>query len=158
MDWTVSAITSGVKQHGQPAGYHYDVGRRVGPLLYLTGMAGVLADRGNHVISGYSDLPDEVAATLRTGHLGVDWKEEAIVAQAWFTWDAIRTLLAEQGATLDDVLYVTTYLSDTALFPGLTRIRTMFFPERYPPGALVVADLLHPDVLVEIAVVAAVPG
>jgi enamine deaminase RidA (YjgF/YER057c/UK114 family) len=55
------------------------------------------------------------------------------------------------------VLYVTTYLKDTALFTGLTRVRTEWFPQRYPPGALVVCDLLHPEILVEIAVVAAAP-
>jgi enamine deaminase RidA (YjgF/YER057c/UK114 family) len=157
MNWNSTSLYSGLQQHGQPEGYHYDVARRAGPLLFLTGIAAVVAEDDNRVIKTYAELPDEIAAQFRTGHLGVDWKEEAIIAQAWTSWNTIKTLLAEQGAGLEDILYVTTYLKDTALFPGLTQVRTHFFPEVYPPGALVESGLLHPDVLVEIAIIAAIP-
>jgi enamine deaminase RidA (YjgF/YER057c/UK114 family) len=41
---------------------------------------------------------------------------------------------------------------------GLTKVRTRFFPDRYPPGALVECGLLHPHMLIEISVVACRPS
>jgi enamine deaminase RidA (YjgF/YER057c/UK114 family) len=154
MDWKVENVHSSVIS---PAA-HYVMGRRVGPFLFLSGQIAAIPEQ-QKIIKGYSDLPPEVAAELRTGSMNVDFKEGPIVAQSWFIWNNIKLMLEEQGSSLDNILYVHTYIRNMDWFPSLARVRKMFFGEDHPPATIIeVPQLgLSEDILIEIESVAFIP-
>jgi enamine deaminase RidA (YjgF/YER057c/UK114 family) len=159
-NWVVEDVYSKVIS---PAA-HYTMGRKVGPFFYLAGQIAAIPEQ-QKIIRGYQDLPEEIAKTLRTGSMNADFKEGPIVSQAWFIWNNIKLLLEEQGSNLDNILFVTTYITNMEWFPSLARVRNMFFPgvpphnRTYPPATVIeVPQLgLSRDVLLEVEVVAFIP-
>ena len=83
-------------------------------------------------------------------------------AQAHAVYDNIELALRSVGATLDNIVKATTYLTDAANIPASREVRQ----ERYkslkgppPPHTfLVISRLAEPEFLIEIDVVAAVPA
>ncbi len=153
--WKVENISSSVVA---PAA-HYTMGRKVGPFLYLAGQVACIPEE-QKIIKGYQDLPPDVADRLRTGSMNADMKEGQIVAQSWFIWNNIKLMLEEQGSSLDNLLFVTTYILNMEWFPSLERVRKQFFPgSTYPPGTVLETPQLgmSPDVLIEIEPVAFIP-
>lgn len=159
-DWKVQDVFSKVIS---PAA-RYTMGRKVGPFLWLAGQIAAIPEE-QKIIKGYQDLPQEIAATLRTGSMNSDFKEGPIVAQSWFCWNNIQRILKEQGSDLNNILYVTTYILNMDWFPSLERVRRMFFTGEngvkiYPPGTVLeVPQLgLSKEILIEIEVVAFIPS
>jgi 2-aminomuconate deaminase len=71
----------------------------------------------------------------------------------------IAAILAEVGATLADVVQVTTYLTDMAGFEGYNEVYGQFFDETGPARTTVaVRQLPHPDLLIEMQVIAYLGG
>lgn len=155
LDWTVENVSSSVIS---PAA-RYTMGRRAGPLFFLAGQIAAVPET-QKIVSGYQDLPQEARDLLMTGSMGTDLREGPIAAQAWFIWNNIKQILEEQGTSLDNILFVTTYILNMDWFPSLERVRQTFFPgNSYPPGTILeVTQLgLSKDVLVEVEIVAIVP-
>jgi len=67
----------------------------------------------------------------------------------------IAAVLAQRGATLDDVVKATVHLADLADFDQFTAAYREFFTEPYPVRTTVGSQL--PGILVEIDVVAVIP-
>jgi 2-iminobutanoate/2-iminopropanoate deaminase len=154
-DWTVQNISSGVVS---PAA-RYTMGRKAGPLFYLAGQIAVIPEE-QKIVSGYADLPQHARELLMTGSMNSDFKEGPIVSQAWFIWNNIQLMLEEQGSSLDNIMFVTTYILNMTWFPSLERVRQHFFPAHsYPPGTVLEVPQLgvSPDVLLEVEIVAIVP-
>lgn len=153
--WQIQDITSKFlpKQVG-----HYKLGRRAGPLLFLSGQIAVDPVTGE-TIRGYDGLPEDIRTHLATGRLNVDTREGPIAAQTWYTWNLIKNLLEEQGSSLDHILFVTTYILDLDWFPTLDRVRNYFFPRGHPPGTILEVNELGmgKEILIEIEVVALIP-
>lgn len=124
---------------------NYAVGKWSGDTYFMAGV--VAADPASgRVISGYSDLPPDVAAELGTGQMSVDSKEGPIAAQAWFILDQIRRTLESQGLGLGNVVKLTQYMTDLRDFPVYNRVRLRFFPEDPPASTVIqVAGLLPTD-------------
>ena len=60
---------------------------------------------------------------------------------------------------LDDIVKLTTYLTERAHLDAFRRVRNRFFTDAFPPNTLLfVSGLAHPDYLVEIEAVAYLPG
>lgn len=79
-------------------------------------------------------------------------------AQAELVYDNLERVLAEAGATLRNVIKVTTYLVDRADSPAVTAVRLARFGDHRPPHTgLIVAGLGGPEVRLEVEVVAIVP-
>lgn len=155
IDWTVADVHSSVIS---PAA-HYSMGRRAGPLFFLAGQIAAIPEE-QKIVKGYQDLPDDIAARLRTGSMNADFKEGPIVSQAWFIWNNIGAILEEHGSSLENILFVTTYIRNMDWFPSLERVRGLFFPgDSYPPGTILeVSQLgLSSDVLLEVEIVAIIP-
>jgi reactive intermediate/imine deaminase len=68
----------------------------------------------------------------------------------------IEKVLAEAGATRDNVVKITVYLTDMKNFSGMAEVRAEFFKAPYPASAAVQAQLLGPEWLVEIECIAVV--
>jgi 2-iminobutanoate/2-iminopropanoate deaminase len=101
----------------------------VGGLLFLSGQIGI----GPH------------------GRVVSDDPEDQI-AQAYVN---VKTLLSSAGATMRDVVRITSYLTDAAHKPALQRIRRTMFSPPYPASTLlIVKALASPDYLYEVDVVA----
>jgi 2-iminobutanoate/2-iminopropanoate deaminase len=72
--------------------------------------------------------------------------------------DNMGKVLAAAGATYDDVLRVTVYITDMSLFDQIHEVRGRYFAPPYPASTMVeVSALARPGMLIEIEAIAA-PG
>jgi 2-iminobutanoate/2-iminopropanoate deaminase len=62
--------------------------------------------------------------------------------------------LAEAAVTRDDIVKITTFLTDLKNYPGFAEVRGEFFKPPYPASTAVQAQLINPEWLVEIEAVA----
>ncbi len=82
-----------------------------------------------------------------------------IEVQTRQVYENIRRVLAEAGATLDDVIKVTIFLRDIRYRDVVNKIRAELFKPPYPASTQVaVASLVNPEWLVEIEAIAFVEG
>lgn len=81
-----------------------------------------------------------------------------VCAQTRQALENLKALLAKAGATMDDVVHLTVYLTDVRQFPRLGEIARRYFKDPFPGLTLIgVKELRWPDLLVEIQAFAAVP-
>ena len=94
-----------------------------------------------------------------SGQLGIDPASgkmpEGVGAQAEQSLKNIEALLAEAGATMENVVKTTVYLNDIADFKAVNEIYAGHFAEPYPARSAVQVAALPAGGLVEIEVVAA---
>lgn len=82
-----------------------------------------------------------------------------ITAQTERCLDNLVALLAEAGATLDDVAAVTLYVRDMGQFDAVHEVRRRYFRAPYPSSTMVeVSGLALPEMLVEITAIAVKPA
>jgi 2-iminobutanoate/2-iminopropanoate deaminase len=113
-------------------------------------------------IGQYSDAI-ETSAGLRwlhtSGTPGVldDGKfPEGIEAQARLAWEYIIAALEKAGMTTADLVKVTTWLTSAQDIPLYTKVRGEFLGDERPAFMLqVVTQLIKPEVLVEVEIIAA---
>jgi 2-iminobutanoate/2-iminopropanoate deaminase len=111
-----------------PPGGHYRHAVRRGNLVFTAGQLGWTDDK---------KLPDGIEAQTR----------QAL--------ENLRRALASEGATLDDLVSVTVYLTDLDMFPGDNEVYREVIPVNPPARATVGAKLLA-GALIEISGVAVV--
>jgi len=113
---------------------HYTDAVRYGDLLYVSGCAPF--DKDGNVV-GVGD----------------------VVVQARQVLQNLLDILRTAGAEMQDVLKVTVFLTDVNDRTAINPVRQEFFGAARPASTLIgVSALAHPDMLVEIEAVAAVPG
>ena len=79
-----------------------------------------------------------------------------VEAQTRKTLENLVAILAEAGATLDNVIKMTVYLTDITLMPQVAKVRSEFFKAPFPASTTVPINALAlPELLLEIDVVAA---
>lgn len=113
-----------------PTGTLYSQGFRVGDTIYVSGQ--VSTDRDGNVV-GKGDMRAQTRRTIEN----------------------IRHVLAAEGASLDDVVKVTMYLTDMSRADEAREVRKQYF-FNHPPAStgVEVNRLAHPDFLIEIEVIA----
>ena len=81
-----------------------------------------------------------------------------IRAQTRKVLENTQAVLAEAGATLDDVVKVTVFVTNIAEhFSAIHEVRAEFFKSDYPASTLVeISRLVDPDMLIEIEAIAVV--
>jgi len=78
-----------------------------------------------------------------------------VAGQARQVFANVQAVLAEAGATLDDVIKITIFAADIRYRDAINQVRSEVFREPYPASTQVaVASLVDPDWLVEIEAVA----
>ena len=103
-----------------------------GPLLFVAGQ--VALDRAGNIV-GKGDIGKQATQVLEN----------------------IRAILAANGATMDDVVKVTVYVTDMKHFDRIAAVRAKYFAGNGPASVLVeVSRLVHPDLMIEIEAIAAV--
>lgn len=96
------------------------------------------------------------------GTTGYDYAKmtlpDAIEEQCRNTLQTIETALIEAGATLADVVRYNAILPDRADWPKCGPVLRDFFGAAPPAGTVIFADLLTPEMKIEIEVTARLPG
>jgi 2-iminobutanoate/2-iminopropanoate deaminase len=113
-------------------------------------------------IGKYSDAIEAQAGlrwlhTSGTPGVSADGKfPEGIEAQARLAWEYIVAMLEKAGMTTADLVKVTTSLTSAKDIPGYAKVRGEFLGDVRPAFMLsVVTQLIKPEVLVEIEIIAA---
>ena len=95
---------------------------------------------------------DNVVTTAGMLGLNADGKlvGDDITSQTRQTLDNIRTALEAAGASLDDVVKVTVFITDIGNFSGMNAVYTEVFGDTKPARSTVGVELALPGALVEI--------
>ena len=97
-----------------------------------------------------------------SGQVGLDREgcvvgENDMKAQSVQTFENIRQVLTEGGATMSDVVKITAYVTDMDRYSEYAEARAEAFPDMLPASATVSTPLLvNPDLLVEVEAIAEV--
>ena len=82
---------------------------------------------------------------------------EGIEAQTGQCIEHMKQVLEAAGASLDDVVKVTVFLSDVANYPRIHETYEHYFPKDQPVRATVITGLVRPEMLVEMDCIAYSP-
>ena len=84
--------------------------------------------------------------------------KDDIKAQTRKTLENVQAVLAESGATMEDVVKVTVFVTDLGeQFAAIHEVRSEFFKSDYPASTLVeIKSLVSPELLIEIEAIAVV--
>jgi 2-iminobutanoate/2-iminopropanoate deaminase len=109
------------------------------------------------------DPPRPFAAGARVGNVvylsGVAATAPGgIVPQTERAFEAIQASLQEYGSDLQYIFKMTVYLVNIDDQPGFAQVRSRFLPRPVASTAVAVTRLVPPDALIEIDVMAVVPG
>lgn len=95
--------------------------------------------------------------TARRGPTGELIGEDDIEAQSQLVLENLQSILAEAGATMEDVVKTTTFVRDADQIDLYRAIRDRFFGSSPPASSIVeVSRLYDPRMLVEVEAIAAV--
>jgi reactive intermediate/imine deaminase len=114
----------------KPNGYTHVVEPSGGRTLYVSGQ--VSLDAGGKVV-GAGD----------------------VAVQARQVFENLKTALAAAGASLEDVVKITIFMTDLGGLQAFRKLRNEYFPKDPPASSLVqVAGLVLPELLIEIEAIA----
>lgn len=119
----------------------YPLTKRVGNFIYVSGTS---SRRADNTIAGVNIIDN-----LGTKYLNAEVQTREIIKN-------IEKNLAQEGATLKDVVDITSFLVNMNDFAGYNKAYAEFFDKETGPTRTTVAvhQLPHPDLVVEIKVVA----
>jgi 2-iminobutanoate/2-iminopropanoate deaminase len=118
---------------GPPPAVPYSRAVKAGGLIYLSG---ALAQDAGGGIVGKGDVAEQTRRTL----------------------ERLREVLAAAGTSLEHVVAVTVYLKSASDFQTMNDAYRPFFPDRPPTRTTVITDLVLPDALIEITMIAVPPA
>jgi len=111
---------------GPRTGLPYSQAIRHGDLVYVAGQVAI----------------DPMTGKVVAGDVG---------AQTRQVLENMKTMLAEGGATLEDVVKVTVFIRNMADFKAIHEVRAQYFPKDPPASTMVeVSRLVDDDLLIEI--------
>ena len=115
--------------------------KRVGDFIFIPGTSSRLADNS---FAGVHQVDE-----MGTVRLDIREQTKAVI-------ENIRDFLATEGATLEDVVDVTSFLVNMNDFAGYNEVYAQFFNKETGPARTTVAvhQLPHPNLVVEIKVMA----
>ena len=119
----------------------------------------IVTEKAPKALGPYSAGIETGNMVFLSGQLGIDPATgvlpEGVAAQAEQSLKNIEALLAEVGATLDNVVKTTVLLADIADFATVNEVYAKKFAEPYPARSAFAVAALPAGGLVEIEVVAA---
>jgi 2-iminobutanoate/2-iminopropanoate deaminase len=90
-----------------------------------------------------------------SGQLGIGG-ERGIAAETRAAMENIRSLLEENGATMDDVVKCTVFLADFAEWPAMNEVYSPYFVKHRPARSAVAVSGMAADARVEIECMAVI--
>ena len=106
------------------------------------------------VSGGFAFVAGQAALDPATNEVAGD----TIQQQTRQTLKNIGTLLGAAGCGFGDVVKTHAYITRPEYFQGYNAVYAEFFTEPYPARTTVVCSLAQPELLVEIDVIARIPG
>lgn len=109
---------------------------------------------------GVSVTIGDATLIFTTGQIALDKNGNVLypddpAKQTEFIFEALQTILQKSGASLDDVVKTTIFLTDMNDFPKISPVRNRYFKNSEPVSTLVeVSKLVKPGCRVEIEVIA----
>ncbi|MEK7141580.1 MAG: RidA family protein [Patescibacteria group bacterium] len=109
---------------------------------------------------GYTVEIGDTKLIFTTGQIALDNDGNVLypddpAKQTEYVFEALQTILQESGASLNDVVKTTIFLTDMNDFPKISPIRNTYFKNSEPVSTLVeVSKLVKPGCRVEIEVIA----
>ncbi len=109
---------------------------------------------------GYSIDVGDAKLIFTTGQIALDKDGNVLypndpAKQAEFIYESLQKILEGAGATLDDTVKTTVFLTDINDFPKVSPVRNKYFKNAEPVSTLVeVSKLVKPGCKVEIEVIA----
>ena len=120
------------------------------------------AERMGAYSHGYSIDVGDSKIIFTTGQIALD-KNGSVVSpddvegQTRFIYESLNKILSKEGASLDDVVKTTVFLTNMDDFPKVSKIRNEYLKNSEPVSTLVeVSKLVKPECKVEIEVIAAI--
>ena len=78
-----------------------------------------------------------------------------IKAQTRQALENVKSVLETAGATMEDIVKVTVFVTNVEHFSQIHEVRAEYFKTNYPASTLVeITALVHPDMLIEIEAIA----
>ncbi|MBI4317717.1 MAG: RidA family protein [Chloroflexi bacterium] len=116
---------------------------------------------GLHKPPTYSQVVKAGNTVYAAGQTAVDENGKVVSgdfeAQAVQVFENVRQALEAAGASMKDVVKMTTYLTDVANRPKYGEVRTRYFSPPLPASTLVgISALASPDYLIEVDVTAVI--
>ena len=111
---------------------------------------------------GYKVNIGDASLIFTTGQIALDKEGNVLypddpAKQAEYIYESLDKILHEAGASLDDVVKTTVYLTDMEDFSKISAVRNKYFQNAEPVSTLVeVTKLVKPGCRVEIEVIAAI--
>ena len=107
---------------------------RAGQLMCISGQVGVKPSDGLPIM-GFEDLPAKGKRFFSQSFLLFELSYLApTAAQTYWIMDNMKTLLAEQGASLDDLVKLNVYLQDLKITRGSSSSSKSFWEKTRPPA------------------------
>jgi len=109
---------------------------------------------------GYSVDIGDARIIFTTGQIALDPSGNVVypqdaAKQTEFIYESLSTILEEAGASLDDVIKTTVFVTDMNDFPAISTVRNKYFKNAEPVSTLVeVSKLVKDGCKVEIEVIA----
>jgi enamine deaminase RidA (YjgF/YER057c/UK114 family) len=117
-----------------PDRYTFSPAIRAGNLLFISG----------------TTAGDETGAIVAPGD---------VAGQTRYIYEKLGKVLAAAGASFDDVVETTEYITTTENYRATAAVRREFFRPPYPAATgVIVAGLLREGALIEISAIAVLPG
>lgn len=91
---------------------------------------------------------------IYTSHIGGGQHSTDVVVQLEATFENLRQILQEAGATLDDVIQINLLLKNASDFRRAEEVFRKFFPSGFPARTTYVTGFLAPEITVQIDAVA----
>ncbi len=135
------------------------IGCKGAGFIWLSAQTAVDLETGA-ITRDIDDLPKEGDEQLRTGRLNWDLRPKASLrAQTWRIYDNLRRILAQQGASLNDIVQQRIYLRNIRTAQVIEEQMLVFFPD-YKPATLIwrMNDRgLNDDILIQVEAFAVDP-
>lgn len=99
----------------------YQLGARVGPLMFFAGVVGAVPDQGI-IIHDAGYLPDDVPWPAPPGSFAARHNQEPVAAQTAFIYNLFGRFLEEHGADFNDLVKLNVYLRHMTDLPTVERV------------------------------------
>lgn len=119
----------------------------------------IMPNAPKHPFSASVKAGDYIFVSGQGGFESPDTAEpvEGIEAQTRICLDNMRKVLEAAGSSLDDVVKVTVFLSDSSYYEKMNKVYRSYFPKKQPARSTAITGLAIPNMLIEIECIACCP-
>ncbi|MCK5553480.1 MAG: RidA family protein [Deltaproteobacteria bacterium] len=128
---------------------HYSMATKAGQYIFLSGRAGINWQKNGDPVVLPSDLDPWNGQHIMVGRID---QEKPVFLQAWYCYEAIRKIVEQTGATMDDIVKTNVFVMDVEDLPLVERARNYFFKDAPPVETVIPMTecTMHKELVVEV--------